>query len=127
LTGPAALSSFVDAKIDFGLGSDSLASNSDLSMLKEAASWLPYLSATQALNLITIKAAEVVNMAEKTGSIAVGKAADLAAFPLDSVFWQSDHDQEAIARRLLESAPNASDLMVEGKFIVRQGKLLADT
>jgi cytosine/adenosine deaminase-related metal-dependent hydrolase len=66
-------------------------------------------------------------MAEKTGSIAVGKAADLAAFPLDSVFWQSDHDQEAIARRLLESAPNASDLMVEGKFIVRQGKLLADT
>jgi cytosine/adenosine deaminase-related metal-dependent hydrolase len=38
--------------------------------------------------LITIKAAEAVNMAEKTGSIAVGKAADLAAFPLDSHFWQ---------------------------------------
>jgi len=127
LTGAATLSNFVDANIGFGLGSDSLASNSDLSMLKEAAAWLPQLSATQALNLITIKAAEAVNIAEKTGSIAVGKAADLAAFPLDSVFWQSEHDQEAIARRLLECAPNASELMVDGKFIVRQGKLLADT
>ncbi len=126
LTGPANLSSFVDANIGFGLGSDSLASNSDLSMLKEAASWLTQITAVEALSLITIKAAEAVNMAEKTGSIAVGKAADLAAFPLDRNLWQEDHDQEAIARMLLEVAPNASDLIVDGKFIVRQGKLLAD-
>ena len=126
LTGPVAMDKFGDG-IRFGLGSDSLASNSDLSMLKEAASWLAHLSAVEALSLITIKAAEAVNMAEKTGSIAVGKAADLAAFPLESNFWQKDHDQEAIARMLLEVAPNASDLMVDGKFIVRQGKLLADS
>ncbi len=127
LTGSVAISKFIELDIRFGLGSDSLASNSDLSMLKEAATWLAHLTATEALRLITIKAAEAVNMAEKTGSIAVGKAADLAAFPLDSNFWQEDHDQEAIVRRLLEVAPNASDLMVDGKFILRQGKLFADS
>jgi cytosine/adenosine deaminase-related metal-dependent hydrolase len=126
LTGSVAISKFGDG-IKFGLGSDSLASNSDLSMLKEAAAWLSQVTAVEALSLITIKAAEAVNMAEKTGSIAVGKAADLAAFPLESHFWQEDHAQEAIARKLLEVAPNASELMVDGKFIVRQGKLLADS
>ena len=122
-----AISKFIELDIRFGLGSDSLASNSDLSMLKEAATWLAHLTATEALRLITIKAAEAVNMAEKTGSIAVGKAADLAAFPIESKFWLEDHDQEAIARKLLEVAPNASDLLVDGKFILRQGKLLADS
>lgn len=127
LTGPAAINKFVELGIRFGLGSDSLASNSDLNMLKEAATWLAQLTAVEALSRITIKAAEAVNMAEKTGSIAVGKAADLAAFPIESKFWLEDHDQEAIARKLLEVAPNASDLLVDGKFILRQGKLLADS
>ncbi|MFA6212531.1 MAG: amidohydrolase family protein [Candidatus Obscuribacterales bacterium] len=127
MTGAATASEFIETKIKFGFGSDSLASNSDLSMLKEAAAWLPQMTAEQALSLITIKAAEAVNIAEKTGSIAIGKAADLAAFPLSSDFWQNDHDQEAVARKLLECAPNASHLLVDGKFVVYQGKLLADS
>ncbi|CAN5595699.1 amidohydrolase family protein [soil metagenome] len=126
LTGSVAVQPFKEVKIKIGLGSDSLASNSDLSMLKEARSWLSQLTAVEALSLITIGAAEAVNMAEKTGSIAVGKAADLAAFSLESDFWLEDHDQEATARKLLECAPEVSELMVDGKFIVRQGKLLAD-
>lgn len=88
LTGPATLTAAFSATPTSPLALAATASLliSDLSMLKEAAAWLPQLTATQALNLITIKAAEAVNIAEKTGSIAVGKAADLAAFPLDSVF-----------------------------------------
>jgi len=137
LTGIADCGAFTAHHVRFGLGSDSLASCDDLQMLKEAAAWRADvntelsngLSAAQCLNLITISAAEAVNQSHLTGSLTAGKAADLAIFPLKNLGSGSNGSDlnELLAEALLKETPTASALLVDGKFIVRQGKVLADS
>ncbi len=127
LTGQANMAAFNHHQIKFGLGTDSLASCSDLSLLKEAGAWLDQISAAEALSLITTRAAEAVNLSNSTGSLTVGKAADLAIFPIEKTAFKGDQDNlnEALAHALIYAAPPASDLLIDGKFVVRAGKVLA--
>ncbi len=125
LCGQANMAAMSRHSIKFGLGTDSLASCSDLSLLKEAATWLDQISAADALKAITINAAAAVNLSNSIGSITVGKAADLAVFPLKNALPESGGLEEALAQALLHDAPPASDLLVGGKFVLRAGKVLA--
>ena len=67
------------------LGTDSLASNESLDMRAETAAALeqfPELKPGQALKLATLAPAQALGMGQTLGSLEVGRAAELVAFPL---------------------------------------------
>lgn len=67
------------------LGTDSLASNPDLDILAEARfvhARHPDVPGDQLLRMVTIAGAEALGWAKETGSLEVGKSADLVAVPL---------------------------------------------
>ena len=90
--GVAPVTEMLDAGIDVGLGSDSMASNNHMDLLAEArAASLAQnarlqrhdaLPAATALRLATINGARALGLGDEIGSLEVGKAADLAAFPI---------------------------------------------
>jgi cytosine/adenosine deaminase-related metal-dependent hydrolase len=87
--GLAPLQKFRKSGIRVGLGTDSLASAPDLSMLAEAQQVIQlhsaankkfHMGADEALSLITLEAAKVIGLSDKIGSLERGKIADLAIF-----------------------------------------------
>ena len=103
--GIAPLLEMLDAGIAVGLGSDSMAANNRMQLLEEsraavlaqrARSLRPdALSAAQALELATLGGARALGIADRIGSLEVGKEADLAAFDLSSLAGAADADLEA--------------------------------
>ena len=80
------LESLVHAGVNVCLGTDSLASNDQLSMfaeMQELARTFPRWSAEQIFALATVNAAKALNQPDKLGKIAPGATADLIAVPLD--------------------------------------------
>ncbi|HEU4990093.1 MAG TPA: amidohydrolase family protein [Gemmatimonadaceae bacterium] len=131
--GIAPLTEFLDAGIPVGLGSDSVASNNRMHMLGEA--WLAALhqrararrpdavSAAQALRLATIDGARALGLDDTVGSLEPGKAADLAAFPLDGRLGPV-HDIESAVVFALHAVP-AAFVAVAGRVLVQDGALVA--
>ncbi|HUJ70842.1 MAG TPA: amidohydrolase family protein [Verrucomicrobiae bacterium] len=72
--------------INVCLGTDSMASNDNLSMLDEMQTlgqMFPHMSAEELLEFATVNAAKALNQGEKLGKIAGGAWADLIAVPLE--------------------------------------------
>ena len=131
--GIADLSAFLEAGIPVGLGSDSVASNNRMDILDEARlalllgrartrSWVPF-PATLGLDLATRQGAKALGLDGETGSLEVGKAADLAAFPLDGVHAQPVQDPES-ALLFATSGRGAVLVTVAGEELVRNGQLV---
>ncbi len=89
--GRAPLEKLLANHVRVGLGTDSAASSNNLNLLNEAAFALKLhrsylanfeLAAKQALDLITIKAAQCLGLEDKLGSLQAGKLADIAVFAL---------------------------------------------
>ncbi len=87
--GLAPLKKFREAGLTLGLGTDSLASSPDLSMLSEAnqvaqqhkmPNGESVVNHTEALGLITLSAAQVIGLDKQIGSLEKGKIADVAVF-----------------------------------------------
>jgi cytosine/adenosine deaminase-related metal-dependent hydrolase len=97
---PHPFEGYLKAGVNVALGTDSLASNPDLSMLEEAR-WVhrsyPQLGAAQVLRLVTINGAKALMWEEEVGSLSPGKSADWIAIPLEARF----HDQPELG--VLES------------------------
>jgi cytosine/adenosine deaminase-related metal-dependent hydrolase len=116
-----------------GLGSDSVASNNRMDLLAEARSAVltqrsharrhDVMCARDALRLATLDGARALGLDGETGSLDVGKSADLAAFALDTCS-QPVHDPEATAIFALPGVP-ASLVIVAGRELVRDGRLRA--
>ena len=95
---PHPASKLLAAGVPVALGTDSLASNAGLSMLREvrlAAQACPDAPREAGLRGATIVAAEALGLGHRTGSLEAGKAADLQALhgvpdgtddPLDALF-----------------------------------------
>ena len=93
--GTAPVPAMLRKNINVGLGTDGAASNNDLSMWEEmdTAAKLhklvsgdpKMLSAEQAFAMATIGGARALHMGDRTGSIEVGKLADIAIVDLDSL------------------------------------------
>ncbi len=130
--GVAPLTDFLDAGIPVGLGSDSVAANNRMNILGEA--WLAALqqgarvrrpgavTAARALRLATIDGARALGLDGEVGSLESGKAADLAAFPLDERL-NPVHDVESAVVFALHGVP-ASFVSVAGTVLVRDGTLV---
>lgn len=130
--GVAPVIEFLSAGIPVGLGSDSVASNNRMDILTEA--WLATLeqrarsrrhdavTAARALRMATIDGARALHLDDEIGSLEAGKAADLAAFPLDPALGPV-HDIESAVVFALRGTP-ASLVTVAGRVLVYDGALM---
>jgi 5-methylthioadenosine/S-adenosylhomocysteine deaminase len=131
--GIAPLAELLAAGVDVGLGSDSVASNDRMDLLGEARQALLFatarwgdastLSTARALELATLGGARALRLDGEIGSLEVGKAADLAAFPMGALGRGPTHDPVAAAVLALAGTP-ASFVAVQGRPLVRDGELL---
>ena len=131
--GIAPLTDFMAAEITVGLGSDSVASNNRMDILEEARLATLFqrarlgsfseVSPSDAIRLATLGGARAIGVDGEVGSLEVGKAADLAAFPLDSL--GPVHDPLAAAVFSLPGT-KASLVAVAGRELVRDGVLVGE-
>jgi len=132
--GIAPLTDFLRAGIRVGVGSDSVASNNRMDLLDEArlaillqrarTGRFDVLSATQALELVTLGGARALGLDPEIGSLEVGKAADLAAFPLATPRSTPVYDP-ASALMFAASGAAASFVAVAGRPLVRDSRLVS--
>jgi 5-methylthioadenosine/S-adenosylhomocysteine deaminase len=123
----------IDRNVPVGLGSDSVASNNRMDMLAESRAAIlaqrarvqrhDVLCARDALYLATLGGARALGLDGETGSLDVGKSADLAAFLLDP-HATPVHEPEAAVVFALPGA-HASLVTVAGQELVRDGVLVA--
>ena len=129
--GIAPLTELLDASIDVGLGSDSMASNNYMDMLGEArlavlaqrarVGTQAHIDASRALALATIDGARALGLAHRIGSIEVGKSADLAAFSCDGVLPIYDPATTAV---FAVTGRAARFVCVAGRVLLRDGSLV---
>ncbi|MEO6211868.1 MAG: amidohydrolase family protein [Gemmatimonadaceae bacterium] len=103
--GIAPLLEMLDAGVDVGLGSDSMAANNRMHLLEESRAAVlaqrirtsrhDAFPAARALALATLGGARALGLADRVGSLEVGKEADLAAFDLTTLAGSADADPEA--------------------------------
>lgn len=116
-----------------GLGTDSVASNDRMHLLDEARQATLFhslrarqpdsLDAHAALDLATRGSARALGLDEVIGTLEVGKAADLAAFPLESA-QHPVYDPAVTLVHVLAGRARASWVLVAGRPVVRDGRVL---
>ncbi|RJS92689.1 TRZ/ATZ family hydrolase [Salinisphaera sp. Q1T1-3] len=122
----------LDAGINVALGTDSVASNNDLDMLGEmrtaaligkvAANDAAAIPADTALAMATINGARALGIDDRTGSLAPGKMADLAAIDLSDLETRPVFDPIGA---LVYSATRdqVTDTWVDGRPLMRDRRL----
>jgi cytosine/adenosine deaminase-related metal-dependent hydrolase len=103
---------FLARGVRVALGTDSLASNPDLSILNEARFLHrrhPDLPAEVLLRMATLSGAEALGWADETGSLTAGKSADLVVLPLP------DRDDPDPHRLVFESDNPVSAVLFRGR------------
>jgi len=131
--GIAPVAALLDAGVAVGLGSDSMASNNQMDLLAESRAALlaqgtrssrhDTLTAGAALRLATLGGARALGLDDEIGSLEVGKAADIVAFPILAERGPM-HDPVAAAVLTLPGTP-ASLVVVAGRELVRDSRLLS--
>jgi cytosine/adenosine deaminase-related metal-dependent hydrolase len=133
--GIAPLVEMLEARVRIGLGSDSVASNNRMDLLDEARLAIlmqraslkrhDVVTAATALELATLGAARALGIESEIGSLDVGKAADLAAFPLGDSRCAPVYDP-ATALVFSSAGRQATFVVVAGRPLVRDGRLAGD-
>lgn len=129
--GVAPLATLLSSGVRVGLGSDSVASNNRMDILEEARLAVLFqrarigaptaIPASLALSLATLDGARALGLDRDIGSLEVGKAADLTAFPLGVAGPVFDPEMHAV---LALPGTRASFVAVAGRERVRDGRLL---
>ncbi len=137
-SGIAPVAQWLKADVTVGIGTDGPASNNDLDMFEEvrlaailaktAANDPTTLPAKQALLMATRQGAEALFIGDITGSLEIGKRADIVimdADPLHNV-PQFDSDPNAIYSRIVYAghATDVRHVMVNGRWLMRDRELL---
>jgi len=131
-SGISPVTTLLDAGINVALGTDGAASNNDLDMFGEmkAAALLAKgfsqdataLPAPQALRMATLNGAKALGIDKITGSLEIGKAADIVAVNLDSVGMQPVYNPVS---QLVYShcGQQVSHVWVNGELLVQDKQL----
>lgn len=137
-SGIAQVREMLDMGLNVGVGTDGPASNNDLDMFEEMrlAALLAktksndptVLPARQALMLATIGGARALHMGHLTGSLEVGKRADLAIVNMDGVHNRPHfaNNPDAIYSRLIYAAKagDVQHVLCNGRWLLRDQQLL---
>ncbi|GAB4531366.1 MAG: amidohydrolase family protein [Anaerolineae bacterium] len=137
-SGVAQVQKMLDIGLHVGIGTDGPASNNDLDMFEETrlAAFLAKgcfgdptaLPAKTAFALATIEGARALHMGDITGSLEVGKRADIAVIELEQTHAtpKFQRDVEAIYSQLVYAAKSTDvrDLLVNGRLLMRNRQLL---
>ncbi len=122
----------IEAGINVALGTDGAASNNDLDMFGEMrtaallakgvsgdASAVPAITA---LKMATLNGAKALGIDDYTGSLSIGKSADMIAIDLDQLETQPLYDPVS---QIVYAAnrQQVSDVWVSGKQLLKQGNL----
>lgn len=131
-SGACPVQRLLDAGVNVALGTDGAASNNRLDLLGEL-QWAALLGkhvaadatavpAAAALRMATLNGARALNLAERTGSLAAGKAADIVCVALDAPHQQPVYDPLS---QLVYSASReqVTDVWVAGAHLVDGGRL----
>lgn len=133
-SGLANVKAMRDKGINVSLGTDGAASNNVLDMLSEmrtaallakaVAGDASALNAHSAIKMATLDGARALGMAEETGSIEIGKWADIACVDLDHVRSQPVYDP---ASQLVYTCASEqiTDVWVAGRHHIDDGRLTA--
>ncbi len=136
-SGVAPVAKMLNTGLNVGIGTDGPASNNDLNMFEEVrlAAFLAKgttgdptaVPAKQALALATRQGAKAMHIGHLTGSLEVGKAADLILVDLNRLhnLPAFTHDPDAVYSRLVyaASAHDVTDVMCHGRWLMRAGVL----
>lgn len=126
--GVARLLKMVDSGLHVGFGTDSSASVDDLNVLNEARfAWNLHravnpafsLSAKEAIEALTIIAAQAAGLSDKVGTLTPGKEADISVFAIDGIYRKETAPYDL----LLYGGTSAIDVFVGGKPIVENKKV----
>ncbi|HRQ41421.1 MAG TPA: amidohydrolase [Chloroflexota bacterium] len=137
-SGIAQVGEMLEMGLNVGVGTDGPASNNDLDMFEEIrlAALLAktksndptILPARQALMLATIGGAQAMHMGDVTGSLEVGKRADLAIVGMDGVHNRPHfaNNPDAVYSRLIYAAKagDVQHVMCNGRWLLRDQQLL---
>jgi 5-methylthioadenosine/S-adenosylhomocysteine deaminase len=130
-SGVADIKRFQDAGITVGLGTDSCSSSNDLDLwpvLRTAAHLVALNHGPTAVELAslvraaTIDGARAIGLAEKIGSVALGKDADLIAIDLAALHLMPVHNVLALLVYAVGRG-DVSDVFVAGERVVRARRL----
>ena len=132
-SGIARIADLVQAGVNVAIGTDGPASNNVLDLFHEAqlAALVQkgvtgdptVLPAEKVFAMLTIEGAQAVGLADRIGSIETGKLADLAVVNFDAVNLTPCYD---IYSHLIyaASAADVSDVMIHGRLVMQDRKLL---
>ncbi len=121
----------LSAGINVGLGTDSAASNNNLSMLGEmqtaallgkgVAQDATAISAHEALHMATLGSAHTMGLGQEIGSLEIGKWADVTAVDMNNIPLQPVYDP---ASQLVYAAADqhVSDVWIAGRRMVESGQ-----
>lgn len=137
-SGFAPVQKMLDVGLNVGIGTDGPASNNDLDMFEEvrlaafvakAVSNNPTaLPAPQALSMATRLGARALHMGHLTGSLEPGKRADLILLDLSPLHnaprFRRETDNPYAQIVYAGKASDVTDVMVNGKWVMREQKLL---
>lgn len=137
-SGFAQVGAMLEMGLNVGVGTDGPASNNDLDMFQEvhlaallakAVSNDPtVLPARRALELATIGGARAAHMADITGSLEVGKRADLAVVDIDALHNTPhfENHEDAVYSRLIYAAKSTdvAHVICNGRWLMRDRQLL---
>jgi 5-methylthioadenosine/S-adenosylhomocysteine deaminase len=132
-SGIAPIAKMLDAGVNVCLGTDGTASNNTLDLLTEMqyASMLckgstqnpTAVTAIQALRMATINGAKALGLADETGSLTVGKAADMMAIDLGHLELFPIFDP--LGAIVYGNRRDVSHVWVDGKCLVAGGNVLS--
>jgi aminodeoxyfutalosine deaminase len=108
--------------INVCLATDSLASNPDLSVLREAQFVYrssPSSNPADLFAMITIRAAAALGLADRIGRLAPGFYADIQAIPIPD---SSTQKIDAVLHALISSAPSPSAIWISGSSVEISGQ-----
>jgi len=131
-SGIAPVRAMRDAGVKVGLGVDGSASNDSGDLLGEARQAMllqrvsrgaDAMSAREALEIATLGGAQVLGRGD-LGALTVGRRADFAVFPTDGLGQAGAWDP--LAALLLCADARARETYVEGRAVVREGRIAMD-